>query len=251
MRPLQAILFCCAVAAGTLGQEPAKPSASRLTPTVRYMANANGARLIKPGKERIIQQGTVMRGAGSPASIQIVREFPGRIRIVEGAASPIVVAGVGAEPAKGGGLSDAERDLVETILADSFEEFFRILTETSAYRFLGSRFRADDGRRPGYAGPFYDVYQVLARIAERGSVRVQPKRYYVNSDSLLLDKVRYSLERGGRTEVEVRFEDYQKLDGEFIPQRVIRTENGRTVLTVAITSTAFSPKLTDGLFNRP
>lgn len=216
------------------------------------MANANGARLIKPGKERIIQLGTVVRGAGSPGSVQIVREFPGRIRIVEGAAPPIIVGGVGAEPAKGGGgLSDAERDLVETILADSFDEFFRILTETSAYRFLGSRFRVDDGRTLGYAGPFYDVYQILARIAERGSVRVQPKRYYINSDSLLLDKVRYFLERGGRTEVEVRFENYQKLDGEFIPQRVIRIENGRTVLAVAITSTAFSPKLTDGLFDRP
>ena len=53
------------------------------------------------------------------------------------------------------------------------EGFLIAQAERVPTRFLGARFRADDGRTPAYKGPYHDLYQTLGSTS---------KTYFVNSD---------------------------------------------------------------------
>ncbi len=70
-------------------------------------------------------------------------------------------------------LSNADREVIETLLFDSADHFFLAQTQGFATRALGPRLRLDDGRTPNYTGPFYDIYQVGDRIGIGPAVQAQ------------------------------------------------------------------------------
>ena len=65
--------------------------------------------------------------------------------------------------------------------------------------FLGSRFRLDDGSPADYNGPYYDVYKVSEQTDYRVGSAEQLKLYYFNSETLLLERVIYEIDRNGAT----------------------------------------------------
>jgi len=86
-----------------------------------------------------------------------------------------------------------DQDLIESLVFD------RPIISSSA-RCRGNRpggwashFRLDDGNDPNYSGPYYDVYQMLDHTSAEG--REQHKQYFFNTDTLLLDLVRYDIEK--------------------------------------------------------
>jgi hypothetical protein len=110
---------------------------------------------------------------------------------------------------------EAEQDLMETLVYGSAEHFFDTQMGGMATRFLGSRFRLDDGSSADYSGPYYDVYKVADQIKTSPDEREQLKLYYFNSETLLLERVTYEINRNGSTvKVEERLGDWTKEQGQ-------------------------------------
>src|SRR5262245_11487530 len=188
-----------------------------LWPQLRPMSEALGVRLERPGKERLVLIGALRRASkkNEDRPARLILEFPDRLRLEE---QDGVTVYNNDFASSNGVLKRNERDEVESLLFDFVDHFFATQMRGDATRFLGSRFRLDDGANPNYAGPLYELYQVTDRIAVEKEVREQQKFYFFNSDTLLLERVRYQIERDGEpVEVEALIGGWRKVDGQKIP----------------------------------
>lgn len=223
----------------------------RVRPGLREAFDALGERMVKPGKGRLMLRATLTRKGGEAAPVQIVLETPGLLRVEEGAPTSgrpraLVFDGSSAQRT-GGDVSRADEELIETLIFDSPEHFFRGQFKGSATRFLGSGFRPDDGETAEYKGPTYSIYQMTELARGTGESQEQVKLYYFNTATHLLEQVKYETERDGtRTSVVVLLGDWQTVQGQRVPGRVVRTENGQPVLEVKVTSAGFGPRAQDG-----
>jgi hypothetical protein len=237
-------------AAATAAPEgkPVYVSRARLWPQLREALKVLGDRLEKPGKERLILTGTLSRKQDEKLNARLILEYPDKVRLEE----PDGVTVFDGKELKSSkkDLSKKDEDEIESLLSDSAEHFFAGQTGGLATRFLGSRFRTDDGTTPGYRGPFYDLYQVHDRLTLKKTVSHQPKLYYLNSDSLLVERVRYE-SADTRTKVEVQLTGWQKVGDQFVPGRITRLEDGATGLSLTVTAATVGPKLADGVFSTP
>jgi len=223
-----------------------------LWPQLRWNLKALGDRLEKPGKERLVVTGTLDQDAQSRTYTAIM-EFPDRLNLTiqNGLETRTVTFDGNRANALGAPLSAAERDLIETLVYDTPEHFFGGQARGTATRFLGDHFRLDDGAQANYTGPFYDVYQTTEQIRHTVPPRQQTKLYCFNSDTHLLERISYELERNGfRTAVEIRISGWQKMQGQQVPTRIVRLENNRPALTLTITSVALNTKVDDGAFGK-
>jgi hypothetical protein len=117
---------------------------------------------------------------------------------------------------------------------------------------LGSRFRLDDGKTKDYSGPFYDLYEF--RLPEGiGKKNRQYRRVYcINSDTMLMERVRTEISSSGNTHMfEIRFSGWKRIGDQTVPSVIEQLKDDRTRLMINLTSVAFSPKVDDGIFNRP
>jgi hypothetical protein len=221
---------------------------ARIHPTLTWNLDRLGNRLEVPGKERVSMVGSLRIGESrTNRAATVLYEFPNRLRITlaDGTGDRTITFNQ-TETRADSPPSVFEQDLLETLVYDSAEHFFSAETESHATRFLGSRYRMDDGTAANYAGPYYDIYQLAAEIKLTGNVRLRPKFYYFNSDTLLLDRVRYESERDGvETRVEVMLGDWRSVTGQRVPHRIERFENGRTAFVFTITSLVFASRAED------
>jgi hypothetical protein len=159
----------------------------------------------------------------------------------------------GTAPWKAGGTPDQyDLDLLETLIFDSAERFLLTNSEGTGFRLLGTRFRLDGGTDEDYSGPFYDIYQGIDHLDFESETRRRPKKFYVNSDTMTLDLVKYQIERSGSTfNVEIRFSNWSNANGQLVPALITRIENGQPVFTLSITGVSASAKADDGAFARP
>lgn len=241
---------------GSGGAQSAAPLAaadyvqsSGLGSRLREALKAYGDRLERPGKERLTITGMLLRADAQPVPLALISEFPGRLRTAwhDGAGAHTLVFN---ERAAGNApsLDQFEQALLETLAYDTAEHFFAGQMRGTAMRPLGSRFRPHDAP-VGYAGPYYDVYQTTETLPTRDASQQQGKFYYFNSDTLLLELVRYEVVRAGSVvPVEVRFREWRAVQGQQVPGRVERVEGGQVVLTLTLDNAAIAPRLEDGSF---
>jgi hypothetical protein len=225
-----------------------------LRPQLRDALQALGDRLERPGRERLTLVGTLRRQGGPQAiPFRLFLELPHRMRLEEQGSQPRVIGFDGSNGwVLGAVLSNADREMIETLVFDSADHFFLAQTQGFATRALGPRFRLDDGKTPNYTGPFYDIYQVGDRIGIGSAVRGQPKLFFFNSDTLLLERVRYQIERNGSpVKVEVQISNWQRSSGQQIQTSIARLEGGAPILTMTVASAVVSQKQNDGIFNPP
>ncbi|MFL6207265.1 MAG: hypothetical protein ACJ74W_00195 [Pyrinomonadaceae bacterium] len=224
--------------------------AAQLWPPLRDVLRAFGDRMEKPGKERLTMTGTLERTGAPAVPLAVVSEFPGRLRLAwQDAAGAHVITFDERAATTAADLSQFEQELLETLIYDTAEHFFAGQVRGAATRALGERFRLDDGTAARYEGSLYDIYQVVDMVKMPSGARQQTKLYYFNSDALLLEQVRYETERAGApVRVEVQLGGYQSVQGQQVPTRIVRRENGRPALTVAIGSVTVSPAGADGIF---
>jgi hypothetical protein len=227
----------------------------RLRSQLQAVLGALGDRLEKPGKERLTLTGTITKAGRQQAiPVLLVWEFPGRLRLeeqVDGQRNVTVFNGNNARK-NGNSLSRRDEDLIETLTHDSVEHFLISQLDGAATRFLGSRFRLDDGTATNYEGPFYDLYETSELIKVGREIRRQTKVYYFNSDTHLLERVKYQVRRDDlATEVEVRLNNWHEVQGQKLPGEIVRLENNMLVLTFTITSTSIGSRAADGIFGNP
>lgn len=203
-----------------------------------------------------MRQGAVrLRGESQDAPALVIYEHPGRLRFeLTGAVTAgrrRVTVFDRDKVDKNEALDLATRDVIETLVHDSAEGFFTGQVRGAGTRLLGKRYRTDDGTAEDYAGLYYDIYQATSEVKFGGSEhdRLRLKLYHFNSDTLLLERVRYEVERDGAAiRVEVLFGDWREVEGQRVPHRIMRLENGAAVLTMTFTSTVVSPASGDGAF---
>lgn len=232
-----------AAASNRLSRE--KVNRNLLPNRLRWALNELGNRLEQPGKERLIVTGELQRRSGS-VPVQLILEFPGQLRLVVQDSSTYVVTFDGNEAKVLGSLPDVrERDLIESIVHDSVDHFFTSQRRGAAVNALGSRFLSDDGT-------YRDIYELTDSFNGNAGRRVHTKTYHFNSDTLMLEKVRYLTDRGEASiQVETRFADWQTTEQQKLPTRITRLENGDAVWTLLVKSIALRSMSDDGIFNLP
>jgi hypothetical protein len=226
--------------------------ASALTPKLAWHLKAMGDRLERPGRERLRITGTLALVKDSQAkAVDAVLEFPDRLRLTiqNGAESRVITFDGDQVKASGSSLDTADQELGETLVYGTPEHFFSTQMQGMATRLLGLRFRLDDGSSAGYSGPYYDVYKVADRVRTATDQREQIKLYYFNSDTLLLERVTYEIMRNGATvKVEERLGNWTREQGQQVPRRIERFENGESVFVLAISTAGLSARADDGVF---
>lgn len=224
---------------------------SRLSPKLIMHLNALGNRLEKPGKERLTIMGELRSSASSERrEITATLEFPDKLRlgIQNGHQNRLIT--FADQETKTTPFTDYELDLIESLSYDSAEHFFNAQMQGNAMRFLGSRFRMDDGSSQDYNGPYYDVYKIADHINASGEER-PAKLYYFNSDTLLLERVTYVVNRyGSEINVETKLSDWRDEDGQKVARCLERLENGRSVFVLNIRSAQFARRTDDATLPR-
>lgn len=227
---------------------------ARLSLQLRDALNALGDRLERPGKERLTLTGTLRRQTGLQATpFRLIVELPDRMRLEEMGTQSRVIGFDGSNGWVLGAVpSNTDQEMIETLVFDSAEHFFLVQTQGFAARALGLRFRSDDGTTARYTGPFYDIYQVADRVAIGSARREQAKLFYLNSNTQLLERVRYQFSRGGAAvNVEVRLGGWQGVNNQRLPHTIIREENGTQVLLLTVNAAVVGPRIADGIFGNP
>lgn len=234
---------------------------NQLWPQLHSAFGVIGDRLEKAGRERLVMTGTLTRaGAMTPNVFTLVREFPDRLRLEEqeGVQRRVSVYDRSTAAAvKHGNRSRREADDIETLVFDTAERFFTAQAEGAAMRHLGDRFRLDDdGSNSGDASAHnssYNLYEVTDEVNTGSSdtgARQQTKVYALNSNTFLLERVRYETTRDGEhVRVEVRLGDWRQEDGQMTPRHIERRENDRVVFSLDINSVVVAPRVADGAFN--
>lgn len=221
----------------------------QLSPRLAMNLGALGNRLERPGKERLTLMGTLRATAAETREFAATLEFPEKLRLVVGGPKNRVVTFDGQQAEAAGVPPTAdELDLIETLAYDSAEHFFAARMQGNAMRFLGTRFRTDDGSTPDYNGPYFDIYKIADQIKVSGQERAA-KLYYFNSDTLLLERVSYVTNRGGaEINVETKLTDWRVVDGQQVAHRIERLENGQPVFVLNIRSAGLGQRAEDGIF---
>lgn len=225
-------------------------SRGRLTPRLIRNLTALGDHLEKPGKERLTITGELHSSSDSRArEIVAAWEFPDKLRLgIQNGLQNRQLTFVG-QDIKGQATTD-ELDLIESLTYDSAEHFFNTQMQGNAMRFLGSRFRADDGSNPDYSGPYFDIYKIVDRIDASGEDRAA-KLYYFNSETLLLERVTYVINRNGSdVNVETRLGDWHPEGDQKMARRIERLENGKSVFVLNIRSAQFGRRIDDAVFQQ-
>lgn len=214
---------------------------SLLSPKLVWHLNALGDRLERPGRERLRVTGTLSWTEDSQTEeVTALFEFPERLRLTTQRGNQTHIFTFDGEQVRSD-METVPRDLIETLIYGSAEHFFTTQMQGRATRFLGSRFRDDDGSIPVYTGAYYDIY----KVAEEEQVRL----YYFNSDTLLLERVTYELNRNSATvKVEERLGGWTKEQGQQVARRIERLENGESIFVLTIRAASLSQRAADGIF---
>lgn len=229
-------------------------------PQLRSALDAYGDRLEKPGKERLIAVGTISNtnhSINDKIPVRLISEFPDKLRLEKqnnGKIETTIFDGK-TKFKLGGAIKKEEEDELDSLVFDSLEHFLAGQLQGYAIRFLGDRFRLDDGKSPNYTGPFYDIYQMMEPLSdirnEKKHVILQ-KHYYLNSDTHRLERVTYELTgRDGVVNVVIQIAGWQKVNGQNLPTSITRYENGKPTLTLTINTITLSPRAEDGIFTNP
>lgn len=215
-----------------------------LLPQLRWNLRAIGDRLEKPGKEQLVMAGTLaLPGSSTASAVSLTLRTPSRISLTVQTGLQIRTITFDGTSASWAALSASDKDLVTTLFFDTAENFFFGQMAGSATRFLGFRFRPN---AQSTLGPFHDIYAVRP-INNLPSNLMGSKLFEFNSDSRLLDLVKYQIDRNGSyVPVEVRLSNWQDTNGQKVARRIERLENGTTVMTLIINSVVFAPSTNGG-----
>lgn len=226
-------------------------------PSLREPFRVMATRLEKPGAEIIILTGSLSRPKSQrpdPVPVRVVLTHPNQLRLEEGNK---VTAFDGSSLTKvGDALTDDDADEVESLLLDYPERLFVGQVSGNPMFQLGSRFRTDDGNAPNYKGPYYDIYEmaeglnISANPASAKNRGFTTKRYYINSDTHLIERIVYKRRHGNRvTNVEIKLGDWRAVEKQKAPFSVTRLEEGKCAMQFKVSSAALATSVTnDGTF---
>lgn len=211
------------------------------------VADALGTRLRSVEQPRVTLTGVLVR-AGESRALEITWQLPGKFRISDAQGALVAYAGAGKlAPVASRGVDSAT--LVQALVSDQVESILHSIATTGGVRFLGSRFRKDDGRAAVYTGPYANLYMQSLPRGAAGNLKegLLMRVIEFDSDTLLLRSVRTQAS-DGRPESETRMQDWKRLNGESYPSEIIYLEDGREQFRFNVSRLDTGAKLPDSQF---
>ncbi len=222
---------------------------SMLPPQLQAAVDSLGTRAVHPGNERVVTTGVFLK-AGNRTSMRVTRELPNKIRIDMGTGTPKAVASDGMNaPWETGQLSDDDLDLAESLGEDCAEAVLSGVQNGFAVRPLGERFRTDRGANPDYRGPWLDIFEIVGLTNLHAKAQPVRKHFVFDSDTKYLRYVRYQGSRPGVTTVQTEWSGWVRINGQAVPTRAARRENGVEVWSFSQDQITIGPAQADGAFH--
>jgi hypothetical protein len=220
---------------------------SGIHPNARDVLAAIGKRLQVPGFERITYQCSYTdSNSTSPATF--IWQLPGYVSLTISNNNKTYVLDPNSGLQNGNALSSSELNMLESLSSDLPEGFLYAMTGQGAFRFLGQRFRTDNGRTANYQGPWYDIFETVAKVAAQNNTSRQ-KFYYFDSTTKLLAQVQYKIPHGNSdTVVTTLYKNWMTLQSNMVPGQIVRQENGSTVFTLTVNSVTVQAQQNDAVF---
>jgi hypothetical protein len=213
------------------------------------LGKAMGDRLSKPGTERSQLVGRlIQKGAVTP--LRLTRDISGAYKLEEVNGRTIASFDGSTNTTPTAGRKPEDDPLEETLTQDVPEVFLFAVANQQAYRFLGGRYRTDDGTTKDYQGPWLDIYQLPVALENRPEKTRRLKLFFFDSTDYLLRRVAYDVPgaQGRVTQVEVFWEGWRNVAGQRFPSRISRRENGVEVWTFEILEAAAGPRINNEKF---
>ena len=201
-----------------------------------------GDRVRDPAKAWTAMAGEFVNRSGVRSQIRVIQQASGYLRVEGLRSGGGALRNDGGQARSAGTLSPDEADVMESFAKDTMIGLFTSVDQGAAVGLLGHGFRPDASAAPNYAGPSYDIFEMVGQVYALGVQTTRGKRFYFDSDTGLLMHTRY---RDGGA-VETRFSNWTAVDGSMYPSRTERYENGvRAFSFTAATITASAAAPTD------
>jgi hypothetical protein len=230
-------------------------SIPQMDSNIQDLLKTMGNRLMKKGKERVILKGTITTGSdNSNTPFILVRENPGFLFIRKGVGTDEkIIKSNGMRIGKVEGvLSSQEQDLANSLLEDFPDRFYFVLANGNGSRRLVGRFHLDGSKAEGEESPAYFIYALRAPTRFGDASSCVNKSYFFNEQTRLLEQALYWDSQGdGKTENIILYEEWQRIDDQFLPTHITRLVNGQSVYDLRINSSQFNPTSDDGTFSLP
>ena len=189
--------------------------------------------------------GTLTKG-GQKLPVTLTYELPGSIRLQYGNENRIT-AFDGNGPKASNSINDDDEALMEALAFDIPETFLFNLVAAQHPRILGFGFSVE-GETP--FGSTVDIYELTQTVRSGQSAAKVTKQFQFDSPTSLLRRVSYSRIRSGIvTRVHTEFSEYGNVNGNALPGRMIRRENGQVLYDIQWAATVVGAKKDDNAFD--
>jgi hypothetical protein len=213
-----------------------------IPPILHEQVAALGSRAKRPGLERTTLIGTFVDSRGMSIPAVIVQQLPDLLRIEGLKPGGGIIAFDGQNIRGTAGVTAEDEGILETFVSDTPEGMFTAVDEGNGVRLLGRGFRPDPAIYKSYNGPSYDIFEMRAPLKTRTDRAPQTKRYYFETRSGLLLRVRYKDERRSPfPTVETRFSNWVKVGDSSYPRNVERLEDGKIVMSFTVNNVMNGP----------
>ena len=208
-------------------------------------ARALGSRVTTPGSERVVMSGTLTKG-GQKTSINLTYELPGKVRVQYGSDNR-TAAFDGTGPKSLNAVSDDDDALMEALGFDIPETFLFNVAAAQQPRILGFGFVVQG--ESGF-GSTVDIYELTQTVQSGNKTARITKQFQFDSTTSLLRRVSYIRIRAGVvTRVHTEFSQYTAANGNSLPARMTRRENGQILYDIQWLSMQVGAKQNDNAFD--
>jgi hypothetical protein len=208
-----------------------------------------GGRLMSPEQAVTSVTGTLTDTSGT-RQVQITVQAPGYLRF-QANSQVITYDGSRWQRKNDAGEQESKR-IEESLLANFPDALFLQLANGGGLRRIGGGFRADNGKTPNYAGPYWTLYAFSPLAVPGlppGQALQQNQFLALDEKTGLLSEARHVLRSGSITQVtQTKFNQWFQQAGQWYPGEIVRRENGQQVLRFAVQQAATGSPLTTQAF---
>lgn len=204
-----------------------------------------GARVTKPGQERVVVSAKLTTPQSSGAAANWVWEFPANLRLTYAGQARAGVFSAADNAAKA--ADDLQEQMMEALLGDTPEAFLLSVQRGFEPRFLGDSFVV--AGRTGF-GSRVDLFEQGLPVTTRNKPGMSVKHFAFDSGSGLLARVQYSRPMGRElVPVTTELAQYAMVGGAMMPRLILQRVRKQETFRLEVGNALWGPRVADGMFS--